>query len=238
MAIHLLKNYNEKKFFVYAITCFYVTQLLALIPSSKNNNLKNKIFMKKIKLFAAIIIPLSLLLFACNGNKNNANVGKGLTADNIPATTSSSPGDAVFSYNLDGTKISGGDADAITVSNVAYVTQSDNGNKLSFFLNDAYKDNTETVSHSLRFAIPGKTGTTALTANEDNFNVQLFLASGEEGKYVMYANEGFSITVTNISATHVSGTFSGKLKLFQGAGKDEVTITDGKFDIPVRPNKG
>ena len=92
----------------------------------------------------------------------------------------------------------------------------------------------------MRFAIPGKTGTATLAAEEDNFNVQLFLASGEDGKYVMYANEGFSITITNISATHVSGTFSGKLKLFEGkgAGKDELTITDGKFDIPVRPNKG
>jgi hypothetical protein len=196
--------------------------------------------MKKIKLFAGIIIPLSLLLFACNSNKNNTNVGKEITAGNTPATTSSSSGDLVFSYNLDGTKISGGDVDALMMSNVAAVTQSDNGNKLSFFLNDAYKDNTETFSHSLRFAIPGKTGTAVLTADEDNFSVQLFLASGEEGKYVMYANEGFSVTVTNISATRVSGTFSGKLKLFKGtgAGKDEFTITDGKFDIPVRPNKG
>lgn len=197
--------------------------------------------MKKIKLFAAIIIPLSLLLFACNSNKNNTNVGKEITADNIPATTSSSSGDVVFSYNLDGTRISGGDVDALMMSNVAAVTQSDNGNKLSFFLNDAYKDNAETFSHSLRFAIPGKTGTAALTADEGNFNVQLFLASGEVGKYVMYANEGFSVTVTNISATRVSGTFSGKVKLLEGqttTGKDEFTITDGRFDIPVRPNKG
>ena len=94
--------------------------------------------MKKIKLFAAIIIPLSFLLFACNSNKNNTNVGKEITADNTPATTSSSSGDIVFSYNLEGSKISGGDVDAMTMSNVAAVTQSDNGNKLSFFLNDAY----------------------------------------------------------------------------------------------------
>jgi len=194
--------------------------------------------MKKIKLFAAIIIPLSLLLFACNSNKTNTNIGKEITADNTSPTTSASTGNAVFSYNLEGTKISGGDVDALLVSNVAVVTQSDHGNTLSFFLNDAYKDNTETVSHSLRFAIPGKTGTATLTADEDNFNVELFLASGEEDKYIMYANESFSVTVTNISATRVSGTFSGKMKLFQGAGKAELTITDGKFEIPVRPDKG
>jgi hypothetical protein len=163
------------------------------------------------------------------------------TAGSEASTTSSSQGDAIFSYSLDGTKISGGDVDATTVSNIAYVTQSGNGSKISFFLNDAYKDNTETVSHSLRFAIPGKTGTVALIANEDNFNVQLFLATGEDGKYTMYANEEFSVTVTSISATRVSGTFSGKVKMLKEqttTDKNEFTITDGKFDIPLRPDKG
>jgi hypothetical protein len=163
------------------------------------------------------------------------------TAGSEASTTSSSQGDAIFSYSLDGTKISGGDVDATTVSNIAYVTQSGNGSKISFFLNDAYKDNTETVSHSLRFAIPGKTGTVALIADEDNFNVQLFLATGEDGKYTMYANEEFSVTVTSISATRVSGTFSGKVKMLKEqttTDKNEFTITDGKFDIPLRPDKG
>ena len=197
--------------------------------------------MKKIKLFVAIITPLSIVLFACNSNKNNTNVGKEPTAGNIPATTSSSPGDVVFSYNLDGTEISGGEIDALLMSNVAVITQSDHVNKLSFFLNDAYKDDGETFAHSLRFAIPGKTGITVLTADEDNFSVQFFLASGEVGKYVIYANEGFSVTVTSLSATRVSGIFSGKVKLVKGqttTSKDEFTITDGKFDIPVRPYKG
>ena len=197
--------------------------------------------MNKIKVFAAIIIPLSLLLFACNSNKNNTNVGKEITADNTTAITSSSPGDAVFSYNLDGTKISGGDVDAVLMSNVAAVTQAGSGNKVSFFLNDVYTDDKETFSHSLRFAIPGKTGTVALTADDNNFSVQLFLATGVDAKYIIYANESFSVTVTNISATSVSGTFSGKVKLAEGqtaTGKNELTITDGKFDIPVHANKG
>ncbi len=52
----------------------------------------------------------------------------------------------------------------------------------------------------------------------------------------MYANEEFSVTVANISATRVSGTFSGKLKILEstGKGKDEFTVTNGKFDIPIR----
>ncbi len=92
----------------------------------------------------------------------------------------------------------------------------------------------------MRFAIPDKTGTVTLTPDEENWNVQLFLGNDKDDKYVVYANEAFNVTVTNISSTRVSGTFSGKVKLVEstGAGKAELTVTDGKFDIPVRNTKG
>lgn len=186
-------------------------------------------------LFAASILLIASFT-SCNSNEADArNHTVGSTVQNEPS--SSSKGNAVFSYNLDGTKISGGEADELLMSNVAAVTKS-NGNpdKVSFFLNDAYKDNTETVAHSLRFEIPDKTGTVALTTGDDNGHVELFLATGEEDKYFVYGNEDFSITVTNISANHISGIFSGKVKIVQSLaqGKNEFTITDGKFDIPVK----
>src|SRR6185437_2330512 len=111
----------------------------------------------KYLLFATSIFLIASFA-ACNSNKADAGNNKSEPASLKPPS-SSSTGDAVFSYNLDGTKISSGEVDALMTSNVAAVTKS-NGNPdmLSFFLNDAYKDNTETVSHSLRFAIPGKTG--------------------------------------------------------------------------------
>ncbi len=186
-----------------------------------------------------LILLTTLFIMAtstsCNNNNASAAGNKGnAAADNT--SPSSSSGNAVFSYNLDGTKISGGEVDELMMNNTAFVTKSDKGNKLSFFLNDAYKDNTETFSHSLRFAMPGKTGDVTLTPDEDNFNVELFLATGEEGKYILYANQAFNITVTSLSSARVSGTFSGKMKLVEstGAGKNEFTITDGKFDIPIR----
>ncbi|MEO8861733.1 MAG: hypothetical protein ABI358_09935 [Ginsengibacter sp.] len=199
--------------------------------------------MKQSKILFTTFLSASLLFSACNANNNTANAGKDSAAVSVSnasaANTSSSTADAVFSYNLDGTKISGGEADAMAMSNVAAVTKS-NGNpdKLSFFLNDAYKANTETVAHSLRFEIPDKTGTVALTAGGDGGFVELFLATDEEGKYVVYGNESFTVTVTNVSSTRVSGTFSGKVKIAPGQsqGKDEYTITDGKFDIPIKPD--
>ncbi len=196
--------------------------------------------MKKIKLFAAIIIPLSLLLFACNGNKNNTNVGKELTADNTPATiSSSSSGDARFSYSLDGAEISGGPTEDIAASfnNQAQVTQNDYGKSVAFFLNDASNDDAVTYPHSIRFVVKAAMGTQQVSADEDHWSVQLFISSG--GSYTIYGGEAFTVTITSISASRVSGTFSGKFKLATpGAGKGELTVTDGKFDIPLGADKG
>lgn len=174
-----------------------------------------------------------------NNNKADATNNKSEPeAKNAPV--SSSAGDAVFSYKLDGAKVSGGEVEEIMLSNAALLTKSaGNTDRLSFFLNDAYKGNTETFFHSLRFTIPGKIGTVVLSADEDKWNVELFLASGKEGKYILYSNEAFTVTVANISSTRVTGSFSGQVKLVEdtGGAKSEFTITDGKFDIPVKLDK-
>ncbi|MEO8771986.1 MAG: hypothetical protein ABI402_17950 [Ferruginibacter sp.] len=49
-----------------------------------------------------------------------------------------------------------------------------NSEKFSFFLGDAYKENTETFAHSLRFIIPGKTYMVTLQPSDDNGTVELF----------------------------------------------------------------
>ncbi|MEO8766199.1 MAG: hypothetical protein ABI416_17990 [Ginsengibacter sp.] len=187
-------------------------------------------------LFFATSISLIVSFASCNSNKSDAANNKSEPSAQS-ASSSSSQGGAVFSYNLDGTKISGGGVDALMMNNVAALSKSDgNPDKLTFFLNDVNKENTETFSHSLRFQIPGTTGTVALTPGEDHWHVELFLTTAEEGKYVVYGNEAFNITVTNVTSTHVSGTFSGNVKLAKstGAGINKFTVTNGKFDIPVK----
>jgi hypothetical protein len=187
-----------------------------------------------------IFVSTLFIIATCTScNNNNARAaGNKENAAGDNTTSSSSSGDAVFSYNLDGTKISGGEVDETQTNNIVMITKNDNGQKFSFFLGDAYQENTETFAHSLRFTILGKTGTVILKPDDDNGSVELFLGNDKDDKYVLYGNEGFSIIVTNISATGVSGTFSGQLKLVDGtgAGKSELTVTDGKFDIPVRNN--
>ncbi|MFT3908775.1 MAG: hypothetical protein QM737_05075 [Ferruginibacter sp.] len=45
--------------------------------------------------------------------------------------------------------------------------------------------------------------------------------------------DAFTITITSLTATHVTGTFSGPLHDQNGAGPNLVTITDGVFDLPI-----
>lgn len=188
--------------------------------------------------FVAVIF--AALCSSC-GSHNSEAVGNSAGVESQQEASPNGAGAEPFSYNLDGTKISGGKVDEEMRSNVAIISHSsDHDNKLSFFLNDAYKDNTEKYAHSLNFTIPDKTGTITIAADDNNFRVQLFLATAADSKYtyILYGNESFTVTITNISASSVSGTFSGKEKIAegQGAAKDELTITDGKFDIPVKTN--
>jgi hypothetical protein len=144
-----------------------------------------------------------------------------------------SPASAIYSYNLNGTKVSGGEVDATETNNTAWVTQDNKGKKVQFFLSDGYNENAGTFAHSLRFAIPAKTGSVAMKSDDDNWSVQLFVGAGSDGQYTMYGNDVFTITITGISSTRVAGTFSGKVKPLTGSGAG-LNVTDGKFDIPLR----
>ena len=181
--------------------------------------------------FTKVFAPL--LAFALMNSCSNGSAGSNPGVATIGGSGSAASGtDAVFSYTLQGKKISGGKTDVTLVSNIAYIQSSGPTSNMQFFLNDAYDDNTSNVAHSLRFTIPAKTGTTQLAPGQDNGHVELFVSKGTEGAYFVYGNEGFTVTVTDITSTRVSGTFSGKMKL-ASAPADDLAIADGKFDIPL-----
>jgi len=198
--------------------------------------------MKKLKPILFTFINIAILC-SCGGNENASRGNSASTASATSSTASTvanARGDAQFSYNLDGTKISGGPGDGLLSSfnNQAHVTQNDYGNSVAFFLNDASSGNDDvTYPHSIRFVVKATTGTQQVIADEDHWSVQLFVSSG--GSYIVYGGETCTVTITNISASRVSGTFSGKFKkATPGAGQEELTVTDGKFDIPlISPDK-
>jgi hypothetical protein len=175
----------------------------------------------------------AVFAFALMNSCSNGNAGSHPGVAAIGGSGSATSGtDAVFSYTLEGKKISGGPTDVVQVSNIAYIQKSGPTTNIQFFLNDVYDDNTSTFAHSLRFAIPAKTGSTQLAPGQDNGHVELFVSKGTDGAYAVYGNEAFTVTIIDISSTRVSGTFSGKVKLAT-APADDLSITDGKFDIPL-----
>lgn len=185
-------------------------------------------------LISLVMLFAVTLCISCGGNSAvSSTAGNTSASSNVVASFSS--GDAHFSYNLDGTKISGGSSEDMPASfnNQAHVSQNDYGKSVAFFLNDASADNDGVMyPHSIRFVVKATTGMQQVTADEDHWSVQLFISSGDS--YIVYSGEAFTISVTNISASRVSGTFSGKFKIATpGAGKEELTVTDGKFDIPI-----
>jgi hypothetical protein len=186
--------------------------------------------------FFFTVVALTATFAGCNnsnaGSVATNNTGAASAAD---AGAFSGAGNAVFSYSLSGKTISGGAVDATQTNNVGSLTGNEKGKKVQFFLGDDYLPGSEVYAHSLRFAIPGKTGNVTMADGDDNWSVQLFVGTADE-KYDLYGNETFTVTVSSISSTRVSGTFSGKVKLVmgKGTGTDELVITDGKFDIPMR----
>jgi hypothetical protein len=182
--------------------------------------------------FAIALLPLFAFLFlsSCHNRNTNSIPDKAAIAGTAPATSGS---DAVFSYTIAGTKISGGPTDVILANNIAVIQKSGQTKNMQFFLNDVSDKNSSTFTHSLRFTLPPTKGTFQLTASKDNGFVELFVPKGADESYVVYENEAFTVTVGDISSTRVSGTFSGKVKSVS-APVVELTLADGKFDIPLR----
>ncbi|MGH2646615.1 MAG: hypothetical protein ACRDE8_03565, partial [Ginsengibacter sp.] len=152
--------------------------------------------------------------------------------------TASSPGDAHFSCTIDGQPVSGGIIDNGLQydhqSNMAYIDDVDKGKELLFYLSDTKTANSLGV-HTLRFSVPDKTGTSSFGHDEDAWGIQVSIVVNKTHTAI-YNSDSFTINITSLSASRISGTFSGKFN-FHGniddTDKNEIEVTDGKFDIPV-----
>ncbi|HVU58056.1 MAG TPA: hypothetical protein VHD83_23505 [Puia sp.] len=132
--------------------------------------------------------------------------------------------DASFSCVLDGKTISGKGTDQNI--NAAFHLTGDDKGQIFFRLSDP--DNT---NEKFMFQVPGKTGATTFT-NSPTYSYSGYM----NADMASYTDDPVTVTITSISATRVSGTFSGKYSWQKGTGsgnaKPSVEVTDGKFDIP------
>jgi len=191
--------------------------------------------MKHIKFLSAILLPCYLLC-SC-GSNTNANAGK----ENTSATSSNasaSTGNASWSCVIDGQSVSGGLTDNGLPydyqRNVAFIDEVDKGKELLFYLLDTKAPNSPGV-HTLRFSVPAKTGVSSFGDDEDAWGIDIDILVNDKHTAI-YNSDSCTINVTSLSASRVSGTFSGKFSLhgnIDDTDKKEIEVTDGKFDIPM-----
>lgn len=189
--------------------------------------------MQHLKSLSAIIFS-SFLLYACSGNSSTT-TGKDSTSSPVNSSANSS-GDASFSYKIDGKTYSGKGTDNIV--NCVFKKQN---NTIHFILMTI--DPTEKWPPQFSFGVADN-GTT--TIRQEDMNK---LSSGSDVKY--FANISFqpqdnstphyeynppiTVNLTSVSATKVSGTFSGTL--IDPDTKKVVPLTDGVFDLPYSTRK-
>jgi|SRR5579864_2049094 len=186
---------------------------------------------------AFVALVSALLVASCSG-KTPDNTSAGVPAAGSGASSSSGTaalGKATFSALIDGEPVSGGAIDNMQQQNAAYIVPSgtDNAATLLFYLFDSKVPNDPNFSHSFRFQLPKGVG----LASKAYLTLNVILDPNHSARY---NTSTAVITITSLTATRVSGTFSGTMALSPdtpNAPKKEVTVTEGKFDIPMATSK-
>jgi hypothetical protein len=190
--------------------------------------------MRPIQITCAAVLT-ALLLAACSP-KGSAIPAGGLTASSDSMSADTSLGKATFSALIDGAPVAGGPIDNMQQQNAAYtIPGSDGAPTLLFYLSDMQpgEDGSTRVTHSFRVMLPKAPG----AASNAYIGLSMNLDASHAARY---STASATVTITSITATRVTGTFSGTMKLSPdtpNVPKRTVTITEGKFDIPVATSK-
>ena len=185
---------------------------------NKNYSRKKNKIMQHLKLLSATIFS-ACLLFACSSN-NSTSAGKDSTSnatlDN--SGSSASNGDGSFSYTIDGNKV---DVKSLYINKVKNL----DGGLLKIEITNS------PTGELFKFTI-ANTGTTTILHYHPSFSAQSkeadYLAPGDRDHYY---GDSVIVNITDINATHVAGTFSGKY-LSDDKPPVALEITDGSFDLP------
>jgi hypothetical protein len=165
----------------------------------------------------------ALLFVSCSGATGNAgNAGAaGNAAGSAETGVSTGSGNASFSCKLDGVAFSSNKC----TDNLNAAFRLKGGEKHIFFM----LCDPDNPVQKLNFEVPGQTGSTTL-----NITPKYVYGGYTDPNWISYNDDGLIITISSISDTRVSGSFSGQYKAPTGSTqvKQEIQVTDGKFDIP------
>ena len=174
-----------------------------------------------------VVLPLG----SCSGKKNPDVPSS--SQDGVVAAPAL--GQATFSAQIDGAPVSGGAIDDMQQQNAAYVIPGGDSAAptLLFYLFDSKTPNDPNFAHSFRIQVPKALGPAAGA----HLTLNMILDPNHTARY---SSSSPTIVITSLTATRVAGTFSGKMSVSPdtpNAPKSEVTVTDGKFDIPMATSK-
>ena len=190
--------------------------------------------MKKLSFFISTMI-IACILFACTNNsspaaKTNTSDPKTSSSDAKPATDRNLTGtDGSFSYTINGQRVE--------TSN--YVQHA------NLFINEVSNDAADNLlrikvtteaSNVFDFTV-ANSGTTTINGYHPDFGNKTKGASYMDGKTYrnLYA-VSVTVTITSISDSRVTGTFSGTFKADESDGGATANVTDGSFNLPFMKN--
>jgi hypothetical protein len=191
------------------------------------NHLKRNVFL--------ILFSFSLLP-ACKNNTGNS----AANADGVPdkGTAGAASGNAEWSASIDGQAVAGKGTDQLQLRNTAFIYPAQ-GNNDKYILFDLQSDKNGDDEYGFRFYSPDKEGQfTVENAKKSGYrcSVRLDFNLRSKDNFAIYSGDSVTLNINTITSTRISGTFAGELKLSDLSRskpyKNQVIITDGKFDIP------
>jgi hypothetical protein len=187
--------------------------------------------MKRILYTSIILIPCVFFCACIDSNSQSKNSEE----DNGVNSTS---WHTRFFCVIDGTAVKGNEMDVLQLSNTAFHYM-DNEKKGKFLLFNLTSDKKEGDYYSMRFYMPEKTGSLKLTdqtADDCGCYVRLDFNLGRSDNFAIYKVKEVHVILDKITATGISGTFSGIFQLSDDsqrkAYKREIEVSQGKFEIP------
>ncbi|MEO8766198.1 MAG: hypothetical protein ABI416_17985 [Ginsengibacter sp.] len=181
--------------------------------------------MIQVKISIGSIILVSLLCFSCKAKNSNANTGKDNADSNTAISTASSSGDASFSCKIDGRDFSG-------KGNGDYLSAFKSGKGTIKFVLANIEAKQQGIPEQLSFTVADH-GTTKMhnSNSTDNGN---YSANYNPRDYTdAFGFREVTVTVPSSDASGIKGTFSGTL--FDPQNKKEISVTEGKFNLPWSP---
>jgi hypothetical protein len=208
------------------------------------HHVKNKI-MKQLKNNFFLLFLSSCLFLGCK----NKNGGSAPGDDGAPAKETAgaaASGKGSWSATIDGQTVSGNGTDEMQLKNTAFIYPAQDKND-KYLLFDLLTDKKGDDFYGFRFYTPDKEGEfTVEDAKKNGYrcSVRLDFNLRSVDNFAIYTGDSVTVTLSAITSSGISGTFTGAFKLSDLSRskpyKNQISVTDGKFNIPfstgnVRP---